>query len=93
MTLNIQHDPAKAKFFVDVSGPEAYLSYTAVDDSTLDFRRTLVPEAQRHQGIGEQIVVHALEYARDNGYRVIPTCPFVSWVVDRKAQYRDLLVR
>ncbi len=93
MTLNIQHDPAKAKFFADVSGHEAYLSYTAVDDNTLDYRRTLVPEAQQHQGIGEQIVVHALEYARANGYRVIPTCPFVSWVVDRNAQYRDLLVR
>ncbi len=91
MTLNIQHDPRKAKFFASVSGGEASLSYTTVDDSTLDYQRTLVPEALRHQGIGEQIVVHALEYARENRYRVIPTCGFVRWVVEQHPQYQELL--
>ncbi len=91
MTLNIQHDPTKAKFFAGAGGREAYLSYTAEDDSTLDYRRTLVPEEQRHQGVGERIVVHALEYARENRYRVIPTCGFVRWVVEQHPEYQKLL--
>ncbi len=83
MKLVIRHDPDGGRFFASIGGEEAYLVYTAAGAKTLDFTHTYVPEALRHQQIGEAIVKHALAYAAANGFEVIPTCPFVKWVLGR----------
>ncbi|HET6341621.1 MAG TPA: N-acetyltransferase [Gemmatimonadota bacterium] len=35
----------------------------------------------------------ALGVARDNGYEVIPTCPFVRHLLEEHSEYDDVLVR
>ncbi len=84
MKLVIRHDPGGSRFVASIGGEEATLLYTEVGAKTLDFTHTYVPEALRHQKIGEAIVKHALAYAAANGYEVIPTCPFVKWVTGRE---------
>ena len=87
MKLDIRHDPDGGRFFAANGGEEAYLlyteagAYTVAGARTLDFTRTYVPDALRHRNIGEAIVKHALAYAKENGFEVIPTCPFVKWVM------------
>ncbi len=81
MKLDIRHDPDGGRFFASLGGAEATLVYTEAGARTLDFTHTYVPEALRHQNIGEAIVKHALAYAEENGFEVIPTCPFVKWVL------------
>jgi hypothetical protein len=83
MKLVIRHDPDRHRFVASIDGAEATLLYTEAGARTLDFTRTYVPEALRHQNIGEAIVKHALAYAAANGFEVIPTCPFVKWVLGR----------
>ncbi len=84
MKLDVRHDPGRGRFFASIGGVEATLLYTEAGAKTLDFTHTYVPEALRHQMIGEAIVRHALDYAEKNGYKVIPTCPFVKWVLARE---------
>ncbi len=86
MKLDIHHDLDGGRFFASIGGEEATLLYTEAGARTLDFTRTYVPDALRHQNIGEAIVRHALAYAAENGYEVIPTCPFVKWVLGREGQ-------
>ena len=86
MTLDIHPDPGGGRFVASIGGDEATLLYTQAGARTLDFTRTYVPEALRHQNIGEAIVKHALDYAAANAYEVIPTCPFVKWVLVRKSR-------
>ena len=81
MKLDIRHDPDGGRFFASIGGEEAYLDYRPAGAGTLDFTHTYVPDALRHQNIGEAVVKHALDYAKENGYEVIPTCPFVKWVM------------
>ncbi len=83
MKLDIRHDPGGGRFFASLGGEEATLLYTEAGARTLDFTRTYVPEALRHQNIGEAIVKHALAYAAANGFEVIPTCRFVKLVIGR----------
>ena len=83
MKLDVRHDPGGGRFFASIAGEEATLLYTEAGARTLDFTHTYVPDALRHQKIGEAIVKHALDYAADNGLEVIPTCPFVKWVMAR----------
>ncbi len=81
MKLVIRHDPGRGRFFASIGGAEATLVYTEAGAKALDFTHTYVPDALRHRNIGEAIVKHALAYAAANGYEVIPTCPFVKWVL------------
>ena len=83
MKLDIRHDPDGSRFFASLGGEEAYLLYAKAGARTLDFTHTYVPDALRHQKIGEAIVKHALDYAAANAYEVRPTCPFVKWVLGR----------
>lgn len=88
--LQVRHNEKANRFEADLECGHAYVAYRLEGD-TLDLRSTWVPRQHREQGIGERIVVHALEHARERDYRVIPTCPFVPWVIDRNPEFRDLV--
>ena len=90
-TLEIRHDEAQRKFVVRTDAGEAYLLYAPAGEATLDFQSTYVPFEARGRFLGSKIVRYALDYARDHGYRVIPTCWFVGTVVERHPEYRTLL--
>lgn len=91
MDLEIRHDRDRQRFVAPLNGKEATLRYSEAGERRLDYRSTFVPEEHRHKGIGERIVIEALDWARDNGYEVIPTCPFVKRVLDEHPEYGDLL--
>jgi hypothetical protein len=78
----IQHDPGR-RFYIELDGEVAYLAYRRVDDQTVDYISTYVPAPLRGRGLGERLVRHALDWARDQGLTVIPTCTFVQKFVNR----------
>lgn len=92
MDLQIRHDEKHARFVAEVEHGEATLDYSKLDDETLDYESTYVPEEDRQRGIGETIVLHALEWAEENGYRIVPSCPFVKRVVENHEEYRESVV-
>ena len=92
MTIQARHDPEQKRFAAALNGgQEAVLEYAPAGAKTLEYKSTFVPEQEREQGIGEELVLYALDYARDNDYRVIPTCPFVRHVVDEHPEYGELM--
>lgn len=91
--MEIRHDRAAHRFIADVDGGEAFLSYEPTGGDRLDFEHTFVPESARHRGVGAKIVLHALDYAREQGAAVIPTCPFVRRVLDEHDEYASLIAR
>lgn len=88
--MEIRHDPERGRFTALVDGHEARLSYRVVDDRTFDFTSTFVAPELRGRGVGEQLVMHALDYAREQGRRVVPSCWFVGRVLDQHPEYQDL---
>jgi uncharacterized protein len=50
-----------------------------------------VPRAARGGGIASQLTAHALKVARDGGYKIVASCPFVAAYIERHAEFRDLL--
>jgi len=87
---NVSHDPAGGRFELELPDGRAYLRYRQLEDA-MDLVSTWVPPSHRHHGVGERVVLAALEHARAQGYRVIPTCPFVSHVLKDHPQFADLL--
>lgn len=91
MANAVRHDEAGHTFVLTVEGANALLHYQPVDAGTVDFQSTYVPAALRGRGIGNRLVCHALDWARERGLKVIPSCWFVSDVVALHPEYRALL--
>jgi len=52
---------------------------------------TEVPPALRRKGLAEALARTGLDYARAQGMKVKPYCPFVASYVARHSQYGDLV--
>jgi predicted GNAT family acetyltransferase len=76
----IRHEPGR--FSLEVDGEVAYVTYSMLDDHTIDYTSTFVPPGLRLRGIGQRLVEHALTYAADRGLTVLPSCWFVKRVMD-----------
>lgn len=81
MPWRIQHDMEANRFVMKTDHGEATLDYQRADQDTLDYRSTFVPEEDRGHGVGEALVLHAVDWAEETGFRVLPTCPFVRRVL------------
>lgn len=67
------------------------LDYAVRDGGVLDYRRTFTPPPLRGQGIAREVVLFGLDYARDNGIKIIPTCPYVAKIIRENPSYADLV--
>ncbi|EKD32549.1 MAG: hypothetical protein ACD_77C00058G0003 [uncultured bacterium] len=91
MGENIRHNEAADRFEYESEGVIAYIQYDLFD-KVMDLTHTIVPGALEGRGIGGMLVKHALEYARENGYKVKPTCWFVDKFIKKFKGYEDLLI-
>jgi predicted GNAT family acetyltransferase len=82
MEPEIHNDIENNRFVAHTPHGDATLKYKRADEDTLDFTSTFVPEESRNGGLGERLVLHAVDWAQENGFQVIPTCPFVQHVLD-----------
>ena len=82
--MEVEHDESNLQFELTVDGHTAVLRYRRVSDGVLDYESTVVPSPLRRRGIGAALVRHALRYAKENMYEVIPTCWFVKKFMDRE---------
>jgi hypothetical protein len=88
--LTVRHDEEAGRFETDLECGTAYVAYR-LGDGALDLVSTWVPTQHRELGIGARVVTAALEYAREHGLEVIPTCPFVPRVLADHPEYEGLV--
>lgn len=87
---SIRHDAARRRFVMDLDGEEAVLDYVVVSDRVLDYAHTFVPPGRRGRGFAHALVRHALEWALESGFAIVPGCPFVAAVMRREPRYARL---
>lgn len=91
-TERVARNDEKERFEITVDGATAILAYEEKDrGEILDLVSTQVPEELQGAGVGSRLVRESLDWARDNGRRVKPTCPFVEAYIERHPEYRDLV--
>jgi predicted GNAT family acetyltransferase len=102
MQVPVQHDPDRTRFHVPpevidgdphkkMANMGIVLNYRMLGDHVVDLHSTLVPPHLRGRGLGTGMAKEALEWARREGYRVVPTCPFVRDFLERNPEYQDVL--
>lgn len=85
-----EHNPSARRFEVHLDDRMAILQYERTGDH-IALVHTEVPDDMEGRGIGSLLTKTALEYARENGLAVIPSCPFVSSYIGGHPEYRDLI--
>ena len=81
----------KGAFVIDRDGKRlAEMTYT-VAGSRVIIDHTTVDDALRGMGAGRELVKAAVEWARANGRKLMPLCPFAKSVFDKTPEYRDVL--
>jgi uncharacterized protein len=91
-TTDVSHDPARGRFEIRTDAGTAVLAYLRRGD-VIEMTHTEVPDAAEGRGYGAALAVAALDFARREGAKVIPSCPFVAAYIQRHRDYADLVVR
>ena len=101
----VRHDSTAQRFVLRVGNEVAVLRYSLIDsppttgaadgrgDQMVSFDSVFVPPALRGRGVASQIASSAFAHAREAGWRVKPTCSYLSenWV-PRHPDIHDLVV-
>jgi len=91
--MEIQRDEhgRKGAFFIEENGEWiAELTYVK-NDGTMTIDHTEIDEKLRGEGIGEDMVRAAVEYARANGLKIKAVCPYAKKVIDRTPEFQDVV--
>ena len=91
--MTVEHDRERHRFFVRHDDGESELTYEPLGDGILDLQHTGVLRSMRGQGVAEELVQAALDFARAEGNRIIPSCRFVASWVGAHPEAQDLLAR
>src|SRR5512142_277788 len=87
--FDVVNDTAAEQFEIDTDAGQAKLTYHASGD-TIELVHTEVPTSLEGGGYGSALAKAALDHARANGLRVIPTCRFVAAYIRRHPEYAEL---
>ncbi len=91
--MEITHDTAHRKFSVPVEGGEGVLLYRRGPQNSYDLYSTVVPPEARGKNVADQLVRKALQAAKDENVKVIPTCPYIAKWFERHPEESSLLLR
>jgi len=82
----------KGQFNAVINGEEAGLmTYTWAGDHRFIIDHTEVNPEFSGQGIGKQLVMAAVAFARENNLKILPLCPYAKSVFDRTSAIKDVL--
>lgn len=87
----IVHNDAKQRFVISVDGREVgYASYAQQGADVLDFNHTVVDQAYRGQNLSTPLIKEALDWAREQGKKVYPSCSAVEHFMGKHPDYAAL---
>lgn len=81
------------RFELEVVGKIAFIEFDKIEPNILDLVHTEVPEELSGKGVGSKLVEGALNYCKENGLLVIPSCPFIKKFMDKHTQWNDLIAQ
>lgn len=91
MEIQVDHDLEGQEFNVVLGQDQAELTYAKPEEKVIDFQHTFVPEQYRNNGVGDKLIEAGLQYAQEQQFRVIASCPFVAAYIRRHPEFEALL--
>lgn len=90
MEPEVIHEKENERFVIYTEGNEVYVEYT-MTDTEINLYHTYTHPALRGKGLAAQVARAALEFAKENNLRAIPTCSYVQSFIAKNDEYKELL--
>ena len=78
------------RFVIYAEGKEVYVEFE-MKNNAMDLDHTYTHLELRGRGLAAQVVGAALEYAKENNLKVIPTCSYVRSFINKNDEYKELV--
>ncbi len=88
--IAVVNNEAAHRFEAKLGDEVAFTEYR-LRNGVMILPHTVVPEAFAGKGVGGQLAVAALSYAREQGLEVVPTCPFIAGYITKHPEWHDIV--
>ena len=68
------------------------MTYSVAGPDKIIIDHTEVDEAFNGRGVGKELVLAGVAYAREHHLKIIPLCPYAKHVLTKSSEYTDVLV-
>ena len=87
-----KNDEKHGEFEALIEGKRAGLmTYTWAGEDRFIIDHTEVEEAHNGKGVGKEMLIKAVEFAREKDKKIIPLCPFAKATFQKNEDLRDVL--
>jgi predicted GNAT family acetyltransferase len=83
--------PDRRRFEILVDGKRAGFAAYRRREQAVELTHTEVDPAYQGQGLAGRLAAAALDQARADGLRVVPTCPYIASYIESHPDYADLV--
>lgn len=90
--VEVEHAAYADRFLIEVEGHRCALDYE-IYDGVLIIVHTRVPAPVSGRGIAASMTRAALNWSREQGYKVLPHCPYAASYIQKNPEFADLLNR
>lgn len=92
MTIEQINNESKGFFKAIEDDKEAgRMTYSRAGSTKLIIDHTEVNSVFNGKGVGKQMVMAAIDFARENNLKILPLCPFAKSVFDKNKDLHDVL--
>ncbi len=86
-----EHDGRGAYVFERDGRRLAQMTFVRQDPTHIVIDHTEVSDELRGQGVGRKLLTAYVEWARETGTKITPTCPYARSVFEKDPSIRDVL--
>ncbi|TDQ10290.1 GNAT family N-acetyltransferase [Pedobacter metabolipauper] len=92
MNIEQVNDERKGAFKAIENGAEAgVMTYVWAGPGKMIIDHTEIDPSFSGKGVGKELVMKAVAYAREHKIKILPLCPFAKSVFDKNADIHDVL--
>lgn len=89
--MKIMH--TAGRFSIMTRNGESELLYINRDDTCIRIYRTFTPGKDEESGAIERLTIAAFNFAKKNGLKVRPDCPFIITFLEKHKRFEKLLAK
>lgn len=90
----IKHNESdtKGEFILEKEGLQVgKMTYSKMNKNKIIIDHTEVEEPFLNTGSGRELVEHGVKWAKNNGLKILPLCPFAKNLIERDPDLQDVL--
>ncbi|MGY5808174.1 GNAT family N-acetyltransferase [Rhizobium sp. LEGMi198b] len=91
MDIRNEDNASGGRYAATIEGHEAEMTFSRASPKLIIIDHTAVPDALRGKGVGQALALHAVDEARNGGWKIIPLCPFFKAQAQRHEEWRDVV--